>query len=59
LGVCKGGRGNRHLITKTIRRTGSFAWNFDMGYDTIIGKVFLFCTLPVLVVGGVTILYFS
>jgi len=28
-----------------------------MGYDTIIGEVFLFCALPVLVVGGVTILY--
>jgi len=30
-----------------------------MGYDTIIGVVFLFCALPVLVVGGVTILYFA
>jgi len=32
-------------------------WNFGMGYDTIIGEIFLFCALPVHVVGGVTILY--
>jgi len=30
-----------------------------MGYGTITGKVFLFCALFMLVVGGVTILYFK